>query len=99
MPFGERSHGVEGIYEYYKEYFDAESKEQVLALLEAVCSKKYRGHLLCPCGSEKIGRKCKHKDRIIASINSHNLIHIKADFAYLIEIERGQHGKICSTKK
>lgn len=67
MPFGERSHGNLGIKEFYKEFFDLTSVEQVMDFINAIGSTKgymYRGHIECPCGSGKKARNC-HKDILI----------------------------------
>ena len=58
MPFGELSHGVEGILEYYQELFDLSAGEKVVGLLRILTDSDYRGHLPCPCGSNIILRKC-----------------------------------------
>ena len=58
MPFGELSHGAQGIREYYQELFETDNVQIVLALLKPMADGKYRGHLDCPCGSRKILRKC-----------------------------------------
>lgn len=58
-PFGERSHGIAGVIEYYKEFWDTD--DELLAakmLYTALKPNAYRGHLPCPCGSGIIGRKC-----------------------------------------
>lgn len=64
FPFGERSHGIEGIFEFYKEFFEVESKAQCINLLDYICNKNYRGHDACPCNNGEKVRKC-HKDKII----------------------------------
>lgn len=67
-PFGERSHGITGILEYYKEYFNLTSIQQTRAFLKQVSKmKRYRGHLLCPCGSKKRIRNC-HRDEVITAL-------------------------------
>lgn len=62
MPFGERSHGSEGVSEAMKEIFNV---NDVLAagrlLYYVVHNNKYRGHHLCPCGSGKNIRNCHAK--------------------------------------
>lgn len=68
-PFGERSHCEEGIFEFYREYFNVESREAVRSLLLAIAKQKYRGHLPCPCGSGVRGRYCHGAD-ILAVINT-----------------------------
>ncbi len=58
MPFGELSHGAQGIREYYQELFNTEDVQIVLALLKIMADGAYRGHHACSCGSGKILRKC-----------------------------------------
>ena len=57
-PFGERSHGTMGNLEYLKELFGVETWKQVLDIMLFVVNSSYRGHLLCPCGSNKRIRNC-----------------------------------------
>jgi hypothetical protein len=58
LPFGELSHGCEGIREYYQDFFNTSDVQIILALLKLMADGAYRGHHTCPCGSEKILRKC-----------------------------------------
>jgi hypothetical protein len=58
FPFGDRSHGINGILEYYYEIFNVDNPKYVLNLLEWIVNRKYRGHLICPCGSGKKTRSC-----------------------------------------
>jgi len=58
MPFGELSHGAQGIREYYQELFNTEDVLILMALLKIMADGTYRGHHACPCGSGKILRKC-----------------------------------------
>lgn len=58
MPFGELSHGAQGIREYYQDLFNNDNRQVVLALLKVMADGSYRGHHPCPCGSGKILRKC-----------------------------------------
>lgn len=60
-PFGERSHGVRGILEFYQEAFGEDNFQKVLALLKFISHRRYRGHLPCPCGSGKRIRNCHSK--------------------------------------
>lgn len=58
LPFGELSHGTEGIKEYYKELFSIELDFAVLEFLKIIVTDNYRGHLPCPCGSNVKLRRC-----------------------------------------
>ncbi len=61
LPFGEHSHGGEGILEYYKKEFDVDDVSLVLGLLKILVDNNYRGHQLCPCDSGLKLRKCHGK--------------------------------------
>lgn len=58
FPFGERGHGVQGIVETYQELFHEKDPIKVFALMKAICEHPYRGHSLCPCGSNQKLRLC-----------------------------------------
>ncbi len=58
MPFGELSHGANGIREYYQDLFNTDDVQIVLSLLKLMADGTYRGHHVCPCGSGKILRRC-----------------------------------------
>ncbi len=58
MPFGELRHGSEGILDYYKELFTIEDDWSVLGLLKILADDNYKGHTLCPCGSNQKLRHC-----------------------------------------
>lgn len=62
FPFGERGHGLKGVVEVYQQLFNEPDLLKVCKLLSYVSHKKYRGHLLCPCGSGIITRKCHGKN-------------------------------------
>jgi hypothetical protein len=62
LPFGELSHGCQGIREYYHHAFNTQDVQIVLALLKILADETYRGHHACPCGSGKILRKCHGPD-------------------------------------
>jgi hypothetical protein len=58
LPFGELAHGWRGILEYYQDLFQITDRKAVLNLLKIVAQNKYRGHIPCPCGSQKRLRAC-----------------------------------------
>lgn len=62
FPFGERGHGIIGVVETYQQLFNEQDLLKVCRLLSYVSHRKYRGHLLCPCGSGIITRKCHGKN-------------------------------------
>ena len=88
MPFGERAHGSQGIYEYYKDFFEVKTNGQALGVLMFVALGNYRGHLDCPCGSGEKIRKCIHKDIILNAIRSEFLSCYQADCLELIKRRR-----------
>jgi len=58
LPIGERSHGMPGIYEFYKEKIGISNETSIIRFLSDLRDKKLKGHHLCPCGSNVIFRKC-----------------------------------------
>jgi hypothetical protein len=58
LPFGDLSHGGQGLREFYSELFNTDDVRVILALLKIMADDSYRGHLPCPCGSGEILRKC-----------------------------------------
>ncbi len=68
LPYGELSHGEEGLaesyralLESYKDRFNVFSDIEVLELLKVIAESNYRGHLSCPCGSFFKLRECHGK--------------------------------------
>lgn len=58
FPFGERGHGIKGIIETYQDLFQEKDPIRIVNLMRSICEHSYRGHLLCPCGSERKLRLC-----------------------------------------
>ena len=58
MPYGELSHGVNGILESYKGLFQINDDLAVMAFLKILADDNYRGHMSCPCGSNIKLRNC-----------------------------------------
>jgi hypothetical protein len=56
-PFGERAHGLEGLFESYSEILGENDPEKVTRYLMCLTSETIRGHWRCPCGS---GRQVRH---------------------------------------
>ena len=84
LPFGELSHGCQGIREYYQETFSTDDVRIALALIKVLSDGAYRGHHACPCNSGKILRKChgavllellkhQHKERFL--LDATNIIY------------------------
>lgn len=59
-PFGQWSHGADGVREYYQWLFQTEDLSTIQRYLEVLAKLNYKKHLACPCGSgQKIRRCCK----------------------------------------
>lgn len=58
FPFGERSHGIEGILQSFGDVFQETDNIKVCKILMFIYSDRYRGHLPCPCGSGKKYKNC-----------------------------------------
>lgn len=72
-PFGERSHGILGIFEYYKELTDIDTFQDLKTLLRLSLKKKLRPWYICFCG-KKITQCEKHKEvtRLIRKTVKHH---------------------------
>ena len=69
-PYGERSHGVRGIEEAYKERYAVGDQDVLIQLLLYIVGiQRYRGHICCPCGSGKKLRNC-HGGKLLNDIVS-----------------------------
>ena len=58
FPFGERSHGFEGIIQTYSDIFKETDMRKTIRLMGSISTQQYRGHSLCPCGSDRKLRSC-----------------------------------------
>lgn len=61
--FGERSHGAEGIREFYEEYLETDDPDEIRRYIDTLRKDQAKGHLPCPCGSGQNLRDC-HEERI-----------------------------------
>lgn len=57
-PFGERSHGIDGLFEAYKEMMGISDRDAIVRYLECLSRDVLKGHWACPCGSGKHLRNC-----------------------------------------
>jgi hypothetical protein len=57
-PFGQWSHGAEGIREYYGEVLSTNDTKVITGYLDCLSKKKIKGHWPCPCRSGKRLRDC-----------------------------------------
>jgi hypothetical protein len=86
LPFGELSHGIQGIYEYYSELFLIQDKNSILKLLKILAGDNYRGHLPCPCGSGKRLRSC-HGSIVLRIKGLQSPVDFKNEYKYLLRDE------------
>lgn len=61
-PFGERTHGVPGLFEAYGEMVGTSDRKTILRYLDCLSREHMKGHLDCPCGSGKRLRSCHWDD-------------------------------------
>jgi hypothetical protein len=57
-PFGERSHGYDGLIESYMDLLAITDPARVIAYFNCLRRKALKGHFDCPCGSNKRLRNC-----------------------------------------
>ena len=64
-PFEDLSHGEKGIFQDYKDFFDAENNNQALLYIKALSLKKrIANKMICPCGCKlRLGR-CSTRQKI-----------------------------------
>lgn len=60
-PWGERSHGVRGVEEFYQEILGTTDPMTISRFLLLIVEGRFKGHWQCPCGNGEIIRRC-HKD-------------------------------------
>lgn len=103
LPYGERSHGIQGIWEAYKDRYGTENEH---VLIYSLCCLsgiiKYRGHTPCPCGSEKRFRLC-HGQQILSDLQSpHHDEYIADSYLLLADYYRKRRAfdeKVDSSRK
>lgn len=61
-PFGERSHGKEGIKEFYRKQLNVKQINSIVSMLKFIKDGKIRGHYNCPCGSGNRIRNCHYEE-------------------------------------
>lgn len=64
-PFGEWSHGVEGLEEAYAGALGIPHDGRLRAYLDVLCRQRPQGRRPCPCGSGRRLRDC-HRERLMA---------------------------------
>ncbi len=55
------SHGVEGIFEYYRELIGVMDAQAVIRYVRVLSYPRLTGHILCPCGSDARLSDCCHE--------------------------------------
>lgn len=80
VPYGERAHGLYGVIEAYLERYDVGKDLYLLYKLLLIMSGRheYRGHMSCPCGSDKKIRNC-HGKVLLKDISSDRYEYYKAE--------------------
>ena len=69
FPFGDRSHGTEGVLQTYMDILNTKDYTQTFEVMSYVSLCAYRGHVLCPCGSDIRLRDC-HGDILLPIFKS-----------------------------
>lgn len=92
FPFGERGHGVIGICQTYKDHLQCNNLGEALRIMNHIVSKSYRGHEMCPCGSQKKIRHC-HGRYMLNFYNDKRKYNIlEFDYSTIVEaIKNEQH--------
>ena len=57
-PFKQWKHGVEGIFEYYRELTGVMDANAVIRYVRVLSYPRLKGHIQCPCGSKLRLRDC-----------------------------------------
>ncbi len=57
-PFGEWSHGSQGVIEYYQWLLGTKDIAVIVRFLRVLAKLNFKDHWLCPCGSSKKIRRC-----------------------------------------
>lgn len=92
-PFGELSHGDKGIVEYYQQVFRVTDILSVIEMLKILIEDNYRGHISCPCGSEKRLRNC-HGPQIRAMTAISTREGYFSDFIFCLRHYFSEGGKL-----
>jgi len=85
-PFGERGHGVNGLYQAYGEIIGETDPEKILRTITLLGAREIKGHRQCPCGSNKRLRDCcdvrlrELRQRIGPTVARKALYRLRANF-------------------
>lgn len=97
FPFGERAHGLMGILQTYEEILKLSDYTSAIRFMYSISKEKYRGHLLCPCGSGIILRKC-HGETVYKYYADERLNKIVSDDFKMIRKEIEEYDKKSGNK-
>lgn len=88
-PWVTSGHGIDGIIEEYKIFFDIHDNEKIVNFLTKLFEKKScpKGHELCPCNNGKKFRDC-HMGKVFERIKYYPYICMKQDYDALVQNER-----------
>lgn len=94
FPFGERSHGLDGVLQTYLDMFKTKDPYVVLRIMDYISLKPYRGHHDCPCGSNLKIRNC-HRETILPFFTHPKKKEIlKNDYEIICkEVEKHRHNQ------
>lgn len=91
MPWGDRPHGIPGMFLFYAELFKTIDIKLILTLLRIVIDGNYQGDSQCPCRSKKTLNEC-HGEKIY-SLWQIPYKHIEIEYLYLgIWAYKGSYG-------
>lgn len=94
FPQGEYSHGFEGIYESYSEFFKIEDADKIIEGLKMVFTKNQRNKP-CFCGSEKKLKKCHINE--ISTLKGMSKNQIAVDLKSLVSKSNNNKNKLQQT--
>lgn len=97
FPFGERAHGLMGILQTYEEILKLSDYTSAIRFMYSISKEKYRGHLLCPCGSGIVLRKC-HGETVYKYYADERLNKIVSDDFKMIRKEIEEYDKKSGNK-
>ncbi len=87
LPFGERSHGTQGILEFYSDFFQCPDQEVILRLLKILGTSGYQGYEKCPCRSGKNLRNC-HGRQLLKCMQLQSPQEFMAEYSGMMELLR-----------
>lgn len=82
-PFGQREHGVDGIFEYYGELLGTDDRKEIVRYVECLSRPQLKGHWECPCGSGERIRNChwnfigELREKIPSNVAKNSLMQLR----------------------